>query len=1114
MPAAAQYPPPPPPLPTELPQFAFDGYQFNYYRPIPPPSLQVRAQTVTTTGYADTHYYPSRHPRADTASTTSTTASISASSYGAGNLAAPRRRKRVSTLLAERLGADDSRAAPAGRSTAKTSSNRIDDKPTQPRSPQRPGKQPSLLRHEPRRRTIYIPDDTTVMTIHPGATGTITDNTMRRAASTSTDGVRRREQTPDCGLDLVTLSGDEGVSPLVSVLKESKSGTKTGSVSTLSSTSASAPSAVVRGGQKPVTAKTRKARPGLAAAPKRVPLGESVRSRQSVAFADDVFGADTGKENQPPGVTSRAGKEPVSATSSSMGIKEKAKRRSTMLPSQPGIVRSDSTSSARASILVPATKASIEIERDRIEMEADVRPKLKKRLPSDNGFVSENQRSPRLRKTAAAPTIKKAHAFELGVQRQQSHPEPTASGSSLRAEHARLQAAATKRTAPEVNSAVLSVSLAAAERPQFKAFAQLHQRPTNSLSASISCYSVLPDDLSHPEMYEEHWLEQQEITLTEALNAILVPASTHRRLDDPETAHKELRRKLLALYHKPEFPLLFKRLTASLQYGALSVSKDVIERSLKLRDDVGLKKKFIALFLESYASGVLRAAAEAVVGKQCPLPALRLSEELSEVEKRDKEVRSGGRAVARFLDTFFVQHMDAAKPKAGTIGAIARAADRGASKEEHGSHVWCWRRTVLRSLMLILLLDQAKAKGTLETCMFRGDSPYKSSTTVLQALGMLMIPSLGDVIKPLRNLNYTVATVQYPLQEFDYGIRNLATDLRDGVRLARLIELLLFGATEDDDYPVSRHLRFPCPDKIRKTHNVGVALSALASNGGVASRLCSKLSPEDIVSGHREKTLSLIWGLVSHVGMAALLDKKQLEAEVQRMLVEAFGDQFIEESSLKMEEMDCEELLRFWASAIGARSGLTVANLTTSFADGKVFEAVADTYLPFVPGASGTLAVSTSRATASARSSLSHKLKAIGFTKSFVSLFDVTMGIPSSRSTVTTLSLLASRFLPLLAPHRAAMVIQRSARRFLARRSIRQRIVLMRLAHHCSVIVAARERLVGAASIIQRSWRELLERRHQRLMTDVQRFQILAKGFLVRKAARRAKNRVRVRGGW
>ena len=105
-----------------------------------------------------------------------------------------------------------------------------------------------------RRRTIYIPsDDTSVFTIHPGQPTHAPRNI--------------RETSPDIGLDLVTLSEEEG-NNLMPALKRDKK----------------AP------------------RKSLAAPPKRGPLSTTSRSSQSSSFSSDIVGSGGGKENMPPGI--------------------------------------------------------------------------------------------------------------------------------------------------------------------------------------------------------------------------------------------------------------------------------------------------------------------------------------------------------------------------------------------------------------------------------------------------------------------------------------------------------------------------------------------------------------------------------------------------------------------------------------------------------------------------------------------------------------------------------------------------------------------------------------------------------------------------------------------
>lgn len=47
----------------------------------------------------------------------------------------------------------------------------------------------------------------------------------------------------------------------------------------------------------------------------------------------------------------------------------------------------------------------------------------------------------------------------------------------------------------------------------------------------------------------------------------------------------------------------------------------------------------------------------------------------------------------------------------------------------------------------------------------------------------------GDIIRHLVFMGYSVIHNQAPLDEFDFTVKNLAVDLRDGVRLCRLIDL-------------------------------------------------------------------------------------------------------------------------------------------------------------------------------------------------------------------------------------------------------------------------------------------------------------------------------------
>lgn len=109
-------------------------------------------------------------------------------------------------------------------------------------------------------------------------------------------------------------------------------------------------------------------------------------------------------------------------------------------------------------------------------------------------------------------------------------------------------------------------------------------------------------------------------------------------------------------------------------------------------------------------------------------------------------------------------------------------------------------------LQIVLFLDMAKSKKIImhDPCLFRKDSKvkvgklnlarqthidrlfytyFKASKDLLVAFSRDFLAREGDVCKHLAYLGYQAVFKQTALNEFDYGVTDLANDLRDGVRL-------------------------------------------------------------------------------------------------------------------------------------------------------------------------------------------------------------------------------------------------------------------------------------------------------------------------------------------
>lgn len=166
------------------------------------------------------------------------------------------------------------------------------------------------------------------------------------------------------------------------------------------------------------------------------------------------------------------------------------------------------------------------------------------------------------------------------------------------------------------------------------------------------------------------------------------------------------------------------------------------------------------------------------------------------------------------------------------------------------------KKHALRKLLhLIVFLDAAKEERIIKhnPCLFTRASPLKETKEVLIKVASHLIANIGDITKYVRRLGIVLVHKQTYLDEFDYAFTNLAVDLRDGIRLTKVMEIILL---RDD---LTKWLRYPAVSRLQKIHNVDVGLKALLE---AEYQIHGEITAKDIVDGHREKTLSLLWQLI------------------------------------------------------------------------------------------------------------------------------------------------------------------------------------------------------------------------------------------------------------
>ncbi|XP_036971161.1 abnormal spindle-like microcephaly-associated protein isoform X1 [Acanthopagrus latus] len=257
------------------------------------------------------------------------------------------------------------------------------------------------------------------------------------------------------------------------------------------------------------------------------------------------------------------------------------------------------------------------------------------------------------------------------------------------------------------------------------------------------------------------------------------------------------------------------------------------------------------------------------------------------------------------------------------------------------------RFTLKKLLLLVCFLDKAKESRLIEhnPCLFCLDAEFKTSKDLLLAFSRDFLSGEGILPRHLGYLGLPVSHVQTPLDEFNFAVKNLAVDLKCGIRLVRVMELLI------QDWSLSAKLRLPAISRLQKVHNVDIALQVLKSKGvDLKDERGSVIDSRDIVDGHREKTLSLLWKIIFAFHLEVILDGDQLREEIgflkrtistKRRLASLRADRGLQPSPAKTrvpyEHSSTKiTLLMDWVRAVCDFYNLKVENFTVAFSDGRV----------------------------------------------------------------------------------------------------------------------------------------------------------------------------------
>ena len=263
-------------------------------------------------------------------------------------------------------------------------------------------------------------------------------------------------------------------------------------------------------------------------------------------------------------------------------------------------------------------------------------------------------------------------------------------------------------------------------------------------------------------------------------------------------------------------------------------------------------------------------------------------------------------------------------------------------------------------MILVFFLDRAKASNVLENVprLFTISSNVKSTRDVLVTICRDCLSAEGDIVKHLSRIDLKISYIQDPIDEVNFRATNLATDLRDGVILTRLSEIVT--AKPFKKYMSS--LRLPAVSRLQKKYNVNLAFSVIKDFG---ISIADGINSHHIMDGHREMVLALMWCIIAQCCLGKLLQREQVEQEIRNVIQSSQARKKLDERSFaevenaglnptmtrslakdaSLDEIVKDLLLR-WSHAVCSSFGLAVTDLSESFANGKALCLLVHYYHP------------------------------------------------------------------------------------------------------------------------------------------------------------------------
>jgi len=539
---------------------------------------------------------------------------------------------------------------------------------------------------------------------------------------------------------------------------------------------------------------------------------------------------------------------------------------------------------------------------------------------------------------------------------------------------------------------------------------------------------------------------QEDIDRT-ALRSLII----HRR-------QAQAKKEGVAVFHSSAFTTVSTAISSAVRADKLSVRTD-----RDMYADLGLREQLTKLIL-SYQDEWLRLGLETIFGES-----VNKNYELYILEKRKEREEADAKklnstTISAATAAIAVPHTRPSLKSTTSTPAVMLKKfvvdrvlgdpellakyTRGKCKVPSGKFEHIYKEELRKSaltrvLTLIAFLDTAKQTNILDKipCLFKRLGEVKSSREFLNNICTDFMKGEGNFVKHLENIGMKVSYNQTLIDDYDFAVSDLSVDLRDGVRLCRMTELL----TNDTSFSLSKNCRVPAISRLQKIHNVKTAFEGL-SKAGVS---LGNLNEQDVVDGNRAAVLSLLWRTIVHFKLSQLINIDQLKLEIEsvqkfakRRTIVGVTAPSPPSADLESNPNDLSALLLLWSKSVCSCFGLEIDDFTASFADGRALCLLISYYHPGIlkrheispttnslppnptPAAVHTAVMNEQRNVMLAKKRMSE----LGGIPGMLGDFDST-SIPEEKSVITCVAYLCSRLMESSAEIQATLTIQRAWRK-------------------------------------------------------------------------------------